>query len=48
MASKSLDKSGEFCVCFIEITNKVRNKALVENYTIIICVFRKKATVHYS
>ena len=48
MASKTSDGSSEVCVCFMEISNKVKNTALANNYTIRTCVFRKKkATAHY-
>ena len=42
VASKTLDGSANVCVQFIEMSNKVKNKALVNNYTFITCVFRKK------
>ena len=47
MASTTLDGSGEVCVCLMEMSKRVKNKALVDNYTIITCVFRRKATAHY-
>ena len=47
MASKSLGGISKVGVCFTEMSNEVKNKALVNNYTVISCVFRKKATAHY-
>ena len=43
MASKTFDGSGKVCVCFMKMSSKVKNKALVNNYTVITCVFRKKS-----
>ena len=42
VASKTLDENADICVWFIEMQNKIANKALVKNYTFITCVFRKK------
>ena len=41
-----LDGSGEVCVCLKEMSNKVKNKALANSYTVITCL-QKKATAHY-
>ena len=41
MASKILDESGKVCVCLMEMSIKVKNKALVNNYNVITCVLRK-------
>ena len=35
VANKTLDRSGEVCVWLIEMPNKVKNKVLVNSYTII-------------
>ena len=47
VANKTLDGTDEVCVWFIEMSNKVKNVALANNYTVITYVFRQKAAAHY-
>ena len=45
MANKTLDGSANVHVWFMQLLNRTKNKAIVNNYTFITCVFKKNNSI---